>query len=208
MRDRRRRGASRLGWLVILAAIAAGSPVRAQSKCAKFQLLATGQAARRYTACAANAAETGAPLDQACLDTVADKLRRKWERAVARGDCPTAAAADDAQAVLETFLAAAVGLTLPGAAAHCCDAGSACYVAPSIDASSCQFELSGTLGPPGSVCDGAADCATTPASAGPCCQLSYVCVTGSNFDAGTCAAAGGSYHAAAVCDASGACVPL
>ena len=208
MRGRGRRGASRLGGLVVLAAIAADGPVLAQSKCAKFQLLAAGQAARRYTVCAAGAAVTGAALDQACLDTAADKLRGKWERAVARGDCPTSTSADDARAAVEAFLAAVVGLTLPGAAAHCCDTGTACYVAPSIDSSTCQFELSGTLGPPGSVCDGAADCVATPTAGGPCCQLSYACVTGSNFDAPTCTAAGGTYQASAVCDAGGACVPF
>jgi len=206
MRGRRRRGASRLGGLVILAAVAADSPVLAQSKCAKIQLLASGQAAGRSTACAARAAETGAPLDQACLDAAAEKLRRKWARAVSRGDCPTPASVDDGQAVVDAFLGAVVALTLPAAAPHCCDTGPACYAAPSIDASTCPFELLGTLGPPGSVCGGAGDCVAPPASGGPCCELSYTCVTGSSVDAPTCTSAGGTYHASAVCDASGACV--
>jgi hypothetical protein len=205
MRERRRRGVSRLGGLVVLVAVAADGPVLAQSRCAKGQLLATGLAARRYTACAARAADLGAPLDQTCLDMAADKLRRKWERAVSRGDCATAGSADDALAVVDAFLASVLALTLPGAAAHCCDTGAGCFAAPSIDSSTCSFELSGTLGPPGSVCDAAGDCTLPPASGGPCCELSYTCATGS-VDASTCAAAGGTYHALAVCNPSGACV--
>ena len=208
MSGRRRLGASRLGGLVVLAAIAADGPVFAQSKCAKLQLLAAGQAARRHAACAARVAQTGAPLDQTCVDAVTEKLRRKWERAMTRGDCPTAASADDAQAAVDAFLAAVLGLALPGSAARCCDTGPACFAAPSIDASTCPFELLGTLGPPGSVCDGAGDCTAPPAVGGPCCQLTYTCVTGSTVDAPACEMVEGTYHASAVCNGSGACVTL
>lgn len=206
MTGRRRAGPSRLAGLAILAAVAVDGPVLAQSKCASLQLSAAGLAARRYAACAARAADTGAALDQACLDAAADKLRRKWQRAVSRADCPAAASADDAQAVVEQFLGALLALTLPSAAAHCCDTGATCFAAPSIDASTCPFELLGTLGPPGSVCSGAGDCVVPPASGGPCCELPYTCVTGSTTDAPNCTAAGGTFHASAVCDANGHCV--
>jgi hypothetical protein len=198
------RGRWRVAGLVAVAVLAAAGPVLAQSKCAKLQLLAAGMAARRYTACAARAAETGSPRDQVCLDAVVDKLRHKWDRAVARDDCPLAATAVDAQAALDSFLAALTGLVLP--AAHCCDTGPTCFAAPSIDESTCASELLGTLGPPGSVCGGGGDCVAPPASGGPCCELSYTCVAGPSGDATTCTSAGGTFHASAVCDADGHCV--
>lgn len=96
----------------------------------------------------------------------------------------------------------------PATAARCCDTGPTCYGSPSIDESTCTLELLGTLGPPGSDCDGATgDCVTPPGAGGPCCQLDYdVCVAGPSVDAPTCATVDGTYQASAICDGSGACL--
>src|SRR5262245_17286038 len=132
--------AASLRALIVVGITATAAPAEAQSKCAKIQLLATGQAARSQAICAARAAETGEAIDQACLDAATDKLARKWERAVARGDCPTAASAGDGYQLVNSFRAALVDVVIPAAASHCCDAGIACYAGASIDASTCPFE--------------------------------------------------------------------
>ena len=203
----RRRGASCLGVPIALGLAMSIAPAHAQSRCAKLQLLAAGQAARQQAVCAARAAASGSAIDAACLTRAADKLRRKWDRAVARGDCPTTASATDGQSLVSAFLDSLLTAVQP-AAGRCCDTGPSCFAAPSIDAPACELELLGTLGPHGSVCDGASgDCVVPPGAGGLCCELPYeVCVAGTNVDAGNCAAVGGTHHTSAICDVAGTCV--
>jgi len=191
--------------LVLLALPAA--PARAQSRCAHLQYAAAGEAARRKAHCAARAATLGSPLDAACRALADARLARRWARAVARGDCPTPADAAAAQAVIDDFLAALTQLLTPPPPSHCCDSGARCFGGPSIDASTCQFELLGTLGAPGSVCDGASgDCVAPPSTGGLCCAfLGAVCTAGPNDDPALCLAAGGQFSTTAVCQPTGAC---
>jgi len=189
--------------LVTSGASSAGEP----SRCAQLQYAAAGEAARRKADCAAKAAALGAPVDAGCLAAVDGRLARRWARAAARGDCPTPADSDTARAVVDGFLASlsqALTAPVPGG---CCDSGARCFGSPAIDASTCQFELLGTLGAPGSVCDGATgDCVAPAGTGGSCCEFpGAVCSAVPNDDPADCVAAGGQSFATAVCQPGGTC---
>lgn len=194
--------------LVLLAGFAADAVADAPSKCDKLRFLAAGHAVRLEMACAAAAAAAGTTVDAGCLANAAERLGRKWERAGARGDCTTTVDTGAAQAIVDGFVAALDHALHPPVLQNCCDTGPACFAGPSIDASGCQLELFGTLGPPGSVCDGATgDCVAPPATGGPCCSLTSlsVCSAGPGLNAQDCLLAGGLDYPAAVCEPSGSC---
>jgi hypothetical protein len=192
----------------VAAAFAAGATAGAPSKCDKLRLRAVGHAVRLRMACEASAAAAGTTVDAGCLANAAERLRRKWERAAARGDCATTIDTAAAQALVDEFAAALDKALHPPVVQNCCDTGALCFAGPSIDAAGCQLELSGTLGPPGSVCDGATgDCVAPPASGGPCCSLTSLslCSAGPGLSAQDCQLAGGLDHPAGVCEPSGSC---
>jgi hypothetical protein len=190
--------------VVLLLASAAG----AQSKCDKLRFQAAGNAARLAAICAADAAAAGTPVDTACLEVAAERLRRKWERATARGDCTAPADAEQGVTAMNDFVAALTTIVQPQP--RCCTTATGCFAAPSIDAANCQFELLGTPGAPGSVCDGATGtCVPAPGTGGPCCTLESltVCASAPGGDPAVCESAGGTYLPTAVCEPSGSCVP-
>lgn len=191
--------------LVLLALPAA--PARAQSRCARLQYAAAGEAARRKAACASRATALGAPVDAACLALADAQLAQRWARALARGDCPTPADAAAAQTVVDDFLASLTQLLTPPPPRHCCDTGARCFGSPSLDESSCELELSGTLGPPGSVCEGASgDCVAPPGTVGTCCAFAgALCTAGPDDDPALCVAARGQFSTAAICQPDGSC---
>jgi hypothetical protein len=190
--------------VILVPALAASAG--AQSRCAQLQFAAAGEAARRKAVCAARAAAFGAPVDAACLALADARLARRWARAVARGDCPTPADAAAAQAVVDGFLVALTEVLTPPPS-HCCDTGARCFAGPSLDAASCTLELFGTLGAPGSVCDGATgDCVAPPGTGGNCCALpGAVCTAGPEDDPADCLAVGGQSSTAAACEPTGTC---
>jgi hypothetical protein len=190
--------------------LALGQTVRAQSKCDKLRYLAAGHVARLQAACAAEAAVQGTTIDPGCLATAAEKLVRKWDRASARGDCSSTTDPAAAQAIVDGFLSALDGALRPPVVQNCCDTGALCFAGPSIDAPGCMFELSGTLGPAGSVCDGASgDCVAPPGSGGPCCSLTSLdlCSAGPGLDPQDCLLAGGLDYPSAVCDGGSCTIP-
>jgi len=178
----------------------------AQSQCLSLQLAAAGEAARRKAVCAARAAAAGTAVDERCLALAEARLARGWARALARGDCPTAADAAVAKAIVDGFVTALTQALTPPPS-RCCDTGERCWASPMIDASSCELELSGTLGAPGSVCDGASgDCVPAPGTGGPCCALAGDYCGASPVDGPEiCSAAGGTYLATGVCGPAGTC---
>lgn len=193
-----------LTTLVLLALPTA--PARAQSRCAQLQYAAAGEAARGKTACASRAAALGGGIDAACLALVDARLARRWARAVARGDCLTSAGAAAAQGVVDAFLASLDQLLLAPPPRHCCDTGERCFAGPSLDLSSCELELSGTLGAPGSVCDASGDC-VAPGTGGSCCAFAGdYCTAGPSDGPAICAAAGGQFSTPAICQPDGSCV--
>jgi hypothetical protein len=180
----------------------------APSACAKLWFRAAGEAAKAQAACHAKAAGAGTAVDPTCLATAAEKLARKWMKATLKSDCPTAADAAASQNRVDAFLASLVDLLTPPAS-HCCATATSCYAGPVIDSGGC-LELLGTLGPPGSVCDGeTGTCVTPPGSGGACCALPLlsVCTAGPSVDPGDCVAAGGSSVLDAVCLENAVCVP-
>jgi len=112
------------------------------------------------------------------------------------------------QHLVDGFAATLTATLDPPLVSHCCDVGASCFAAASIDQAICAFELLGTPGPPGSVCDGATgDCVLPPGTGGPCCALSSlsVCSAGPTLDPANCFAAGGLDYPMAVCVPSGTC---
>jgi hypothetical protein len=177
------------------------------SACAKLQIKAAAAGAKAKAACHAKAAGTGSPVDQTCVAAADEKLARKWEKATLRGDCPTSADAAVAQGLVDAFVAGLLDALEPPTVSYCCDTGTACYAGPVIDASTC-LELLGTLGPPGSVCEGATGaCVPPPGTGGSCCAFPQfsVCTAGPSADPAGCVTGGGLDVPFAVCLPSGAC---
>lgn len=200
----RRAGGVLLVVVAVVTLVAASA--RAQSRCAQLQYAAAGEGARRKADCAARAAALGAPLDARCLALADERLARRWARAVARGDCLTPADAAAARRVVDDFLASLTQLVTPAPPRHCCDTGERCFGSPSLDLSSCELELSGTLGPPGSVCDASGDCVAPPGTGGACCAFAGAyCTAGPDDGPALCGAAGGQFSAAAICQPDGTC---
>lgn len=202
----RERRCARLLLVAVVLVPTLATPARAQSRCAQVQFAAAGEAARRKANCASKAAALGIPVDAGCLAVADARLARRWATAVARGDCPTAADGGAAQGVVDGFLAALTQALTPPPS-RCCDTGPRCFAGPSIDGATCPYELLGTLGAPGSVCDGASgDCVAPPGSGGTCCALpGSVCTAGPSDAPADCVAAGGQSFSSAVCQPTGAC---
>jgi hypothetical protein len=182
-------------------------PAGAASLCAKLQYRIAGAAAKAKAGCWAKAAGAGAAVDTTCLANADDRLTQKWAKATSRGDCPTTADAASARGVVDAFLAGLVAILEPPAVSRCCSVGSSCFAGPAIDDPGC-FELQGTLGPPGSVCEGATGaCVAPPGTGGPCCALPQlsVCAAAPLGTPAQCVAAGGFDVANAVCLPTGAC---
>jgi hypothetical protein len=128
-------------------------------------------------------------------------------KASSKGDCPTTADTAAAQHVVDAFLAGLVDILEPPTVSYCCSTGSSCFAGPAINDSTC-LELQGTLGPPGSVCEGASGaCVAPPGTGGPCCALPQfsVCAAGPGANPAGCVTAGGFDFPNAVCLPSGAC---
>lgn len=88
----------------------------------------------------------------------------------------------------------------------CCDFVAGCASAPSAIA--CLETTGGTTVGGGAVCDASGDCVTPPGSPGDCCEgsIPYPLCT-MVVDQTTCEGGGGTFHASAICDPSGACTP-
>lgn len=92
----------------------------------------------------------------------------------------------------------------PSTMGLCCDFPTGCASAPSAIA--CLETAGGTTVGGGAVCDASGDCVTPPASPGNCCEgtAPYPLCT-MVVDQTTCEGGGGTFHASAICRASGAC---
>jgi hypothetical protein len=196
--------------VIVLGVVLVGSycSAEAASICGKLQYKIAAAGAKAKVACYARAAGSGVAVDATCLTNAEEKLARKWVKAAVNGDCPTTADAAMAQAVVDAFLAGLVDVLEPPTVSYCCATGSSCFAGPVIDAPTC-LELQGTLGPPGSVCEGATGaCVAPPGAGGPCCALPQfsVCTAGPLGDPAGCVNAGGFDVPNAVCLPSGACV--
>jgi len=193
--------------VMLLGAVLCASPsVVAASVCSKLQYKVAAAGAKAKAACYAKAAESGSPVDANCLAIAEEKLAKKWVRATVKGDCATNADAADAQAVVDTFIAGLADILEAPTEHNCCATATTCFGGDDFDAGTC-LELQGTLGPPGSICDGTGACVPPPGTGGPCCTfLQYsVCVAGPGVDWDSCGAAGGFPASNAVCGETGIC---
>jgi hypothetical protein len=200
-------GRTSAATLVLLVVGGAGT-ASAQSVCAKMQWRVAAEGARATARCHAKAAATGAPVDPECVAAAAAKLSEKWAKATLKGDCPTAADAAAAQGRVDAFIDGIADLLTPPIPSRCCATGSACYAGPSIDGGTC-LELLGTLGAPGSICDGATGaCVPPPGTGGSCCAFPQfsMCTAGPTVPPAGCVDVGGLDVPNAVCLESGACV--
>jgi hypothetical protein len=180
----------------------------AASVCASLRYRIAGAGAKATAACQARAASSGEQVDATCLARARDRVAQKWAKAALRGDCPTTADAAAAQGAIDAFLEQLVAVLEPPTVSYCCRTGSSCFAGPVIDASTC-LELSGTLGPPGSVCEGSTgSCVAPPGTGGPCCALPQfsVCTAGPTVAPAECVMGGGFDVPNAVCLPNGACV--
>ena len=199
------RSAARRPMVIALGLVVFAAPAGAASVCGKLQYRIAAEGAKAKAACYAKAAGSGALVGATCLANAEQMLALKWAKATAKGDCATTADAATAQAIVDAFLA---GLVDALEVSHCCNTASSCYAGPVIDASTC-LELNGTLGPPGSVCEGATGtCVAPPGTGGACCTLPQgysSCSAGSTGDPAGCVSIGGSAVPDAVCPPSGIC---
>jgi hypothetical protein len=194
-----RRAAAVLALAISLAATAAS----AQSKCTSDKYKAVGKYARALATCHAKAVAGAVPVDPACEAAGLAKLNASFGKSEGRGDCiitgeaPAAAAAakgfvDDLGSILEKQL-------------FCCAGGGLCMYA--VDFADCASQ-GGSLGAPGSVCNGASGtCAAPPAAVGNCCEQpnwGTGCV-GGQIDGATCTFFAGTFTPGAICQPSGSC---
>jgi hypothetical protein len=96
----------------------------------------------------------------------------------------------------------------PGCPTFCCSFASSCAWGDSAGAEVCA-EQGGTLGFPGSACDGATGgCGPPPVSPGNCCEFAFVpfCFGGPGVQQPPCDEVGGSFSSDAICDPSLGCV--
>jgi hypothetical protein len=194
--------------VMLLGAVLSASPSAvAASVCSKLQYKVAAAGAKAKAACYAKAAESGSPVDATCLAIAEEKLAKKWVRATVKGDCATNADAADAQAVVDAFIAALADILEPPGESHCCATATTCLGGPNVDPAACS-EFFGTLGPPGSICDGATGaCVAPPGTGGPCCMIAslFVCTAGPSLNLDSCNAAGGFPVSNGVCLPTGLC---
>jgi hypothetical protein len=176
--------------LVLVGTLAGvGERAAAQSKCQTQKYKAAGAVAKAKAACFARAAKAGGDVDPACVSAADDKLARKWEKAEAAGDCVTSGDAAAGVTATEQCLAAIDDVVdpPPPPSSPCCNLANSC--AHGFDEAGCTEVFGGTLGPDGSVCDGATGtCVLATAGTGRCCMTSdgSFCTGGPALDLSAC----------------------
>jgi hypothetical protein len=197
-----------LPLLAACAAALAAEPAAAQSaasRCTSQKYKAAGQYARALARCRAQAVAKGVLVHPDCLTKALAKLEKAFAKAEQKGDCLATGDLDWATSQSQDYVG-----TLPPileSRLRCCTLLAADECTWVVDEAECDAFPGGTLGPPGSFCDGAGDCVAPPASPGFCCDgiaPANGCV-GGDFDATMCANAGGAHAPSKLCMPSGEC---
>jgi hypothetical protein len=174
-----------------------------QSRCTADKYKAVGKYARALAACHAKAVADGVPVDPGCEATGLAKLQASFVKAESRGDCIMTGEEPSAAAAAQGFVAD-LG-TILEKQVFCCQGGGLCLYA--VDFAECSAQ-GGTLGAPGTVCDGATGaCVVPPAGIGGCCEQpnwGTGCV-GGQIDGSACTLFAGTFSPNAVCLPSGSC---
>lgn len=196
-------------WVAVAVLAGVAAEAGAQSKCQALQYKATGAVAKAKAVCWARAAKAGAAVDATCLQAADDKLARKWAKAEAASGCVATDAVADAVAATDRCLAAIGDVVAPPPppSSLCCDLGGSC--AHGLDEAGCTDAFGGTIGPAGSVCDGATgSCVLTTAGTGSCCMTSdgSFCTGGPSLDLSGCGPPDFlDYPFGSICQPSGSC---
>jgi hypothetical protein len=165
---------------------------------------AAGVYAQATAACLAKAVAKGVETDAVCLAKAEVKLGKAFDKADKNEDCLAGdgeeSVAIGAAAYLDALDAAL--FTVERCCAFVVDAVLfACRWEPSAE--SCEA-AAGSVGEPGSVCDGSGTCSAAPANGGACCDTEAGCMGGALFP-DSCNAIGGTFSVNAVCLPTGAC---
>jgi len=184
------RGATFVALGIGALALAGAGPAAGQSKCLAIQFKAAGGAAKAKFTCRARAAKAGKPVDQACIAAADAALARKWTKAGRRGDCAATGVAAEGARATDRCLAGIEDVVdpPPPASSLCCNLGGSC--AHGLDEDGCTAVFGGTIGPAGSVCDGATGaCSLSSIGTGRCCMAADggFCEAGPSLDLSGCA---------------------
>ena len=144
--------------------LAAPAGAQLASKCTAAKYKAAAKYASAQVGCRSKAVTKDDPVDPDCEARARAKLATAVAKAEAKADCLTSGDGSQVEALADAFVADLADLLQPPV---CCANNSVCLWVR--DAASCLVR-SGTLGPPGSVCDGAGECVAPPAAPGACCQ--------------------------------------
>jgi hypothetical protein len=202
---------SGLGALALIGIMVVADEARAQNRCQSLKWKAAGVAAKMKAACYASAAKEGVDVDPACLAKADARLAKRWSAAEEAGGCVTTgdlAAASGAVDQCSSAIGAVVAPP-PPPTSLCCNLGTACAQGMGLDAEGCVTFFGGTVGPAGSVCNGATGaCEAPPAGFGRCCMSTSVsfCTGGPNLDLSGCVPPSFLDFPFAVCSPSGACL--
>jgi hypothetical protein len=188
---------------------AAPAVAQTASQCAALKYKAAGKYAQALAGCRAKTVAKGFPLVAPdCLLKAQAKLEQAFARAEKKSDCLATGDAGYATDEAQDFIA-----TLPPileSRVRCCTLQAADQCTWTETEAECDAFPGGTLGPPGSFCDGpTGDCVAPPATPAPgfCCDglaQGNGCV--GNLDADTCTIAGGGAHSPSkLCMPYGSC---
>jgi hypothetical protein len=188
----------------------AGLTTPPASRCASLKYKAAGRYAQAIAACRARKVAKGLLLvEQDCLLKARTKLDQAFARAEKKGDCLATGDQDYAAEETQAYLA-----TLPPileGRLRCCTLLAADQCTWTEDEEECDAFPGGTLGPPGSFCDGpTGGCIAPPQTVSPglCCdgmELEQGNGCAGNLSESDCGIAGGSYSTNKVCRPNGAC---
>jgi len=189
-------------------AIGASEPVAAQSKCQALKYKAAGAVAKAKATCRARAAKSGVAVDPECIAAADNALARKWSKAERRGDCVTTDDAAEGATATEQCLARIDDVVdPPPPSSLCCNLGGSC--SHGLDEAACTSVFGGTVGPEGSVCDGATgSCSMPPVGTGRCCMLADggFCEAGPTLELSGCVPPMFlDYPFSSTCEPSGSC---
>jgi hypothetical protein len=196
-----------LAGTLVAAALVLGSagPASGQdeSKCSSAKYKAAGKYVQSQAGCRAKALARGKAVDPDCQPEAAEPFAKGFLKAEGKADCLTTGDEAAIQALADAFVADLIDALQPP---RCCSNNPTCFWVN--DEGACTAR-NGTLGAPGSVCDGSTDCTAPPATPGDCCQdfnsggTTVACAIG--LSTSSCVTLGGLSFPSTVCTPEGVC---
>jgi hypothetical protein len=164
-----------LAALALAAALAAPAAVRAQDVCSSQKAQAAGRYFQARANCVAKALAKGLEPDALCITKALTKLQTSFQKAEAKGPCPSLADLAPVEDVLADALDDGFD-AVSQVGATCCD--SSTDVCSYRSAQACT-DAGGTPGAPGTACQADGTCGPIDeATLGACCELEDLVVPG------------------------------